>query len=161
MYYVDFKELEIVENVKANEAGEPIRVTITLELDKLLDVPFTLFMEGLNELVKKQISEASATLADCKKKNIPVRFLVETDLNEIDIEFARDNIVNAVCRNLVISKMEFKHGERRLGVPTELVDVDIMVATKMEIINFLLKVELFTIKLYTKDNKEYGKLIDR
>lgn len=139
MRIADFKQLK-VDNSKLYK-----RVDLNFQLNNLLDTKYSLFVDELNYQMKEEINAA-----EIEKIDEDILFQFNTDLPRIELAPLMDLIVNTFIKHFTLSK-EYKHGEKRLGIPEDLKSVNISDVNLMDLVNYPLKKERFTIEVL--DNK--------
>lgn len=148
MKMIDFMAMEIVEV----DSFEPI--DCYLELDALLDEPYTKFMESL----KGHMNNIAVIISDNQYVDEPWLIKIHTDLNDDDLAMVRENIV---CEfgNAIVNYKKLKREERRLGLPEELKEVDMLYLTAMDLVNFETVIDVFNIYIYNDKDEFYDDLL--
>lgn len=139
MRIVDFKKLDI-EITHEYQIEE-----ISLNLMQFLDTPFAFFVDTLQEQMNRKFPTLDAAEDVC--------FKIYTDLNRRDAISLSDFIANSVATCLFINKNEYKHQEKRLGIPATIEKANMGIVNLMDLINFPLIVERFNIEIYDRKNR--------
>ena len=140
MRIADFKQLKI-DNSKVYK-----RIDLNFKLNHLLDNKYNIFVEELNYQMEDRLAEI-----DIESIEEDIIFQFKTDLPRIELDPLVDLILNTFVKHFTTSK-DFKHNEKRLGVPKELQGVYMSDIGVMDLVNYPLRKERFTIEVL--DNKE-------
>lgn len=140
MEFIDFKKRERFETKKYQT------VKIDLRLHDMMDMKLSKFTDSLeisihNILNRKQV----------KQIDKPIYFKIETDLDKEDLAITKNTIISILADYLIKNKTKYKHNERILAVPENLYDINMVVATAMDLINYNLHNEQFTITFFDKN----------
>lgn len=124
------------------------KIEIPLRLNGALDFKYTDFMEILDRDIRNELEKLE--LDNIKE---PIIFQIKTDLPRIELSPLVDLLVSTFARNYVDNKTDLKHKERILGLPQSFKDVRITHISIMDLINFPLIKEEFTIQLFDNKNR--------
>jgi hypothetical protein len=145
---MNFKTLQL--DVVARYKELPIR----LSLDEKLDLKVSEFTNYVYQTIGDYIESSQLN-----KYDNPVIFQIHTDLPRSELKMIRDIIIAALVKKLVKDPNEFKHGERRLGIPSGLQGLEIMSGHIMDLINYPLLKEEFEIQFYDDRDRLYKPVI--
>lgn len=129
---------------------------IELDLNKDLDLPYSVFLKKLNKEVERQLEEDRIYhyVGDVVIK-------VYTKLPRIELRPLKDLIISAVANFLVKDKTRFKT-ERIYGLRAfkDFDKIELPLVTLMDLVNHPLKQESFNIGVYDEDNLLYKSLVN-
>lgn len=149
MKIADFSKLKIENSSVYN------RIQIKLELEHLLDTKYTDFVAMLNLKMKNELNKIDFSALD---EDLIIEF--KTDLPRMELAPLVDLISSSFVINFIKDRNTLKHGEKRLGVPSELKYILISNINLMDLVNRPLLKERFTLEYYDSKNRLLRSFID-
>lgn len=148
MKVMNFKELKVESAPRYKE------LSMRLKLEEKLDLNYSVFTEMI-------FQEISAFIDEQKIENYEnaIVFQFQTDLERTDLKFVKDIILAALTAKLIKTKQEWKHNEKRLGIPKGLGGLEIMDGHLMDLVNFPLLTERFQVEFYDLKNRKYKPVV--
>lgn len=153
MRIIDFKKLE----VKTQTEYETI--VFNFELNNKLEMGLFPFTKMLAKDMEEKIK--AAKLEDYADKNVLFEF--RTDLRNMDLDPMIPQLLTSFVLALKLDKTTWKHGEKILGVPRQLM-IDkgyLMDANALDLINYNLPIEKFNIIFFNNRGRGITSVLAR
>jgi hypothetical protein len=144
MKIVDFKTLSIENSILYK------RIPIPLQIEALLDEPYSVFVTEVRKQFAEFFQNNEEYLENCKEDVI---FIIQTDMPRIELTPITDLLIGLFVKEYVVDFSSYKHEEKRLGVPKELVKINMTDINLMELVNFNLIKERFIIEIHDSKNR--------
>jgi hypothetical protein len=142
MRIIDFKNLTVTTEIEYKN------IQFLFELSDKLDMPFIKFAKLIQQDLRDKIQ--AANLEQYKDSNLVIEF--RTDLKSNDLDGMIPRLLTAFVLGLDLDKSTWKHGEKRLTVPQNmLIDKGYLLdANALDLINYNLPVERINFLFYNK-----------